>query len=169
MKDNRIMIDTSVWIEYFRGKNLDICIKVDQFLNHTSIFVPKIVIAELIQGAKSEKEIEVIKEFVDAFNIIDQTKDTWLEAGQLSFDLKKKGQNINLTDCYIALISKENNCLIFSLDIHFKRQEGSHIILRKDNPFCQLVVSNHKELDRGTLRAIIRQSGLSINEFLKLL
>jgi len=49
------------------------------------------------------------------------------------------------------------------------RQEGSHIILRRDNPFSQLVVPNHKELDRGTLRAIIRQSGLSIDEFIKLL
>jgi len=52
---------------------------------------------------------------------------------------------------------------------YFKRQEGSHIILRRDNPFSQLVVPNHKELDRGTLRAIIRQSALSIDEFLKLL
>ncbi|MBI4643885.1 MAG: type II toxin-antitoxin system HicA family toxin [Deltaproteobacteria bacterium] len=51
----------------------------------------------------------------------------------------------------------------------FKRQEGSHIILRRINPFCQLVVPDHKELDRGTLRAIIRQSGLSLDDFLKLL
>jgi predicted RNA binding protein YcfA (HicA-like mRNA interferase family) len=50
-----------------------------------------------------------------------------------------------------------------------KRQEGSHIVLRKDNPFCQLVVPNHKTLDRGTLRAIIRQANLSIDEFIKAL
>jgi len=50
-----------------------------------------------------------------------------------------------------------------------KRQEGSHIVLRKDNPFCQLVVPNHKTLDRGTLRAIIRQADLSIDEFIKAL
>jgi predicted RNA binding protein YcfA (HicA-like mRNA interferase family) len=51
----------------------------------------------------------------------------------------------------------------------FKRQEGSHIILRRDNPFGQLVVPDHQELDRGTLRAIIRQSGLSLDEFIRLL
>ncbi|MHB1545035.1 MAG: type II toxin-antitoxin system HicA family toxin [bacterium] len=51
---------------------------------------------------------------------------------------------------------------------YFKRQEGSHIVLRKDNPFAQVVVPDHKELDRGTLRSIIRQSGLSIDEFVKL-
>ena len=48
----------------------------------------------------------------------------------------------------------------------FKRQEGSHIIVRRDEPFAQIVVPDHKELDRGTLRAIIRQSGLSVAEFL---
>ena len=52
---------------------------------------------------------------------------------------------------------------------YLKRQEGSHMVLRRDNPFGQVVVPDHKELDRGTLRAIIRQSGLSIDEFTKLL
>ncbi|MHB1646331.1 MAG: type II toxin-antitoxin system HicA family toxin [bacterium] len=51
---------------------------------------------------------------------------------------------------------------------YFKRQEGSHIVLRKDSPFAQVVVPDHKELDRGTLRSIIRQSGLSLDEFIKL-
>jgi len=48
---------------------------------------------------------------------------------------------------------------------YFKRQTGSHIILRRDDPFSQIVVPDHKELDRGTLRAIIRQAGLSIDGF----
>ena len=52
---------------------------------------------------------------------------------------------------------------------YFKRQEGSHVTLRRDNPFGQVVVPLHKELDRGTLRAIIRQSGLSVDEFVELL
>ena len=51
---------------------------------------------------------------------------------------------------------------------YVRRQKGSHIILRRDDPHSQLVVPDHKELDRGTLRAIIRQSGLSVTEFMKL-
>jgi predicted RNA binding protein YcfA (HicA-like mRNA interferase family) len=49
------------------------------------------------------------------------------------------------------------------------RQRGSHIVLRKDDPHAQLVVPNHKELDRGTLRAIIRQANLGVQEFIDLL
>jgi predicted RNA binding protein YcfA (HicA-like mRNA interferase family) len=50
-----------------------------------------------------------------------------------------------------------------------RRQEGSHIVLRRSDPFAQLVVPDHKELDRGTLRAIIRHAGLSVDEFEALL
>ena len=46
-----------------------------------------------------------------------------------------------------------------------KRQAGSHMILRRDDPFAQVVVPDHKVLDRGTLRAIIRHAGLNIDEF----
>ncbi len=45
-----------------------------------------------------------------------------------------------------------------------KRQKGSHIILRRNNPFCQAVVPDHKVLDRGTLRALLRQADISIAE-----
>ena len=48
------------------------------------------------------------------------------------------------------------------------RQEGSHVVVRRDTPFAQLVVPDHRELDRGTLRAIIRQAGLSVDEFVAL-
>jgi predicted RNA binding protein YcfA (HicA-like mRNA interferase family) len=55
------------------------------------------------------------------------------------------------------------------LGFRLRRQEGSHMILRRDDPFAQLVVPDHKELDTGTLRAIIRQAGLSVEEFVRLL
>jgi len=50
-----------------------------------------------------------------------------------------------------------------------KRQHGSHMILRRDKPFAQLVVPDHEELDRGTLRAIIRQADLTVEQFTGLL
>jgi len=49
-------------------------------------------------------------------------------------------------------------------------QTGSHIILRHKNPpHRRLTIPNHKEISKGTLRAIIRQSGLSRDDFFKLL
>lgn len=49
-------------------------------------------------------------------------------------------------------------------------QTGSHIILRHSNPpHRRITVSDHKELAKGTLRALIRQVGLTVEEFLDLL
>jgi predicted nucleic acid-binding protein len=120
MKDNRILIDTSVWIDYLKQAQGPLHDKVDEILEGVEIYVPKIVIAELIQGAKSEKEIAVIEEFTSAFTIVDQTENTWHNAGMLSFSLKRKGITVGLVDCYIAVLAIENKCAIYTLDDHFK-------------------------------------------------
>jgi predicted RNA binding protein YcfA (HicA-like mRNA interferase family) len=50
------------------------------------------------------------------------------------------------------------------------RQRGSHIILRQAAaPHRRLVVPDHDEVAKGTLRAIIRQAGLTVDEFKALL
>jgi len=46
------------------------------------------------------------------------------------------------------------------------RQSGSHIILTKPALPVTLSVPNHRELDRGTLRSLIRQSGATVDQFL---
>ena len=50
-----------------------------------------------------------------------------------------------------------------------RRQEGSHMVLRRDEPFAQVVVPDHKELDRGTLRAILCGAAVSLEDFIDLL
>ena len=48
-------------------------------------------------------------------------------------------------------------------------QTGSHVILRNEKPpHRRLTIPKHKELAKGTLRAIIRQAGLSLEEFKKM-
>ena len=49
------------------------------------------------------------------------------------------------------------------------RQVGSHIVLRRDEPFCQIVIPDHKTLDRGTLRSILRTVGITADRFRELL
>lgn len=49
------------------------------------------------------------------------------------------------------------------------RQRGSHIILVCEEPRTTVSIPDHKELDRGTLRAIVRQVGLTVDEFTDLL
>jgi predicted nucleic acid-binding protein len=120
MSAERALVDTSVWVSYFRGGSPIISEKVDRLLAGDGVCVPKIVLAELVQGAKSEREISTIEDFFDAFTILDQSPETWLKAGRLSRELKMREKTIHLLDCYIAVIAKENACAILTLDDHFK-------------------------------------------------
>jgi len=52
---------------------------------------------------------------------------------------------------------------------YLKRQKGSHIILRRDEPFAQVVVPDHKSIDTGTLANILDGANLTAEEFLTLL
>ena len=50
------------------------------------------------------------------------------------------------------------------------RQRGSHIILRQTSyPHRRITIPDHKEIAKGTLRSIIRETGLTVDEFKALL
>ena len=44
------------------------------------------------------------------------------------------------------------------------RQKGSHVILRRGSTGC--VVPNHKEIKIGTLSSVLKQAGVSVDEFM---
>jgi predicted RNA binding protein YcfA (HicA-like mRNA interferase family) len=48
-------------------------------------------------------------------------------------------------------------------------QVGSHLVMVKPGVRVNLSIPQHKELSVGTLRALIRNAGLTVDEFLKLL
>ena len=51
----------------------------------------------------------------------------------------------------------------------FRRQRGSHMILRRDTPFARVVVPDHRALRQGTLRRIVADAGMTVAELLRLL
>ena len=52
---------------------------------------------------------------------------------------------------------------------YIKRRKGSHIVLRRDNPFAQVVVPDHKSVDTGTLATILDGADLSVEDFINLM
>ena len=54
-------------------------------------------------------------------------------------------------------------------DYESVHQEGSHMIIRLNtSPYTKLSVPNHKELDRGLLRSLLRDADISVDEFIRL-
>ena len=48
---------------------------------------------------------------------------------------------------------------------YLKRQKGSHMVMRRDEPFAQVVVPTHAAIDTGTLAAILAAAGLTPEKF----
>lgn len=58
--------------------------------------------------------------------------------------------------------------VLMGIGYYIRDQEGSHIHLRHPDRL-PLTVPNHREIARGTLRAIIKNAGLSVEQFSRLL
>jgi len=71
----------------------------------------------------------------------------------------------------LPVVSGKQVCkVLHKIGYSLDHQTGSHIILRNENtPHRRVTVPNHKEIAKGTLRAIIRDVGLTVNEFIVLL
>lgn len=69
----------------------------------------------------------------------------------------------------LPTLSGKETVSIFQADgWRMVRQRGSHIILIKDGSTATLSVPDHKQIAKGTLRALIRSSGLTPDEFVAL-
>ncbi len=114
----RVLVDTSAWIEFFRKK--DPCYRfVSQLLTGDRICCTGLIFAELIQGAKSEREISVIREFLAVFPFLAESTAAWEQAGLLAFALRRKGKTVGLSDCLLAVLARDNDAGILTLDTHF--------------------------------------------------
>ena len=78
------------------------------------------VIYELLQGAKNKKDLELIKEASRALPFLEVTHQIRLSAGDLFFELRRKGITIPPSDVLLSAIAIENNCFLFTIDNHFE-------------------------------------------------
>ena len=117
MKD-KILADTSVWIEFFK-KESEIGDKLSSLLAEGSVTICGIVIFELLQGIKSDKEKSIILNAISELPYIEMDSSLWQKSAMLAASLRRKGITLPLSDVIIASIVLEHNLSIFTLDKHF--------------------------------------------------
>jgi tRNA(fMet)-specific endonuclease VapC len=120
MKDN-ILVDTSIWIEFFNKDHSVPGDTLEQILLEGRALTTGIVLTELLQGARVEHEFEAIKETLSALPFLEPSLTTWIGAGRISFSLRRKGITLPTTDLIIGSLALENQCSVFTLDPHFQK------------------------------------------------
>lgn len=119
-KGDLVLLDTSVWIDYFSEKGKDLVETVDHLLRQAEVATAAIIMAELTQGVKTAAEGRKLKTYCKPLHWIPGTDTHWEQAGELSWKLRHAGRTVNLTDCYIASVASSAGAAIYSLDKHFQ-------------------------------------------------
>ena len=112
-----VIVDTSVWIEYFRSGNNSK--KLDFLIDEDLLVINDLIVAELVPFLKVQNQTNIIKLL---FNIkkLDITLN-WDQIIEFQFNCLKNGLNgIGIPDLIVAQNAKQNRCEIYSLDNHFR-------------------------------------------------
>lgn len=122
-RNNSILADTSVWIEFFKPQST-VGKKLETLIMNNSVWVCGVVLFELVQGVRSEEEKAKILDALSDLEYAEMTRHLWRKTAELSASLKKKGLNLPLSDILITALAIEHNLKIFTLDKHFAQIPG---------------------------------------------
>lgn len=117
---DRILIDTSVWIDFFRRKDAELIEKVAVLLESERAVYTGIIALELINGAKGQKELQALHDTFDIMEKISESDGTYFNAGKAGYELARKGHTLGVVDLLIAQIALENRCALMTFDEHFR-------------------------------------------------
>jgi predicted nucleic acid-binding protein len=122
-KSSDILADTSVWIEFFKQHSAT-GDALEALILEEAVWTCGIVLFELVQGVRAEKEKTQILTTVSHLKYAEMSKTLWQKAGDLSASLREKGLALPHSDIFIAAIAIEYNLSIFTLDEHFAQIPG---------------------------------------------
>jgi predicted nucleic acid-binding protein len=111
-----VLVDTSIWIEYFRsGNNSD---KLDFLIDENLVVINDLIIAELVPSLKVRNQQKIIALLYDINNL--NLSINWDQIIEFRFKCLKNGLNgIGIPDLLVAQNAKQNRCEIYSLDNNF--------------------------------------------------
>jgi len=120
----KIIVDTSVWIDFFRSADSPHTLHLKRLLREERVIVQGLVLAEIIQGIKTQKESGIVKRALQKLPYIEMTREVWEKAGEFSASLLRKGITIPLSDVIVASCAVSEDMEVFTLDSHYKKIPG---------------------------------------------
>jgi len=111
-----VLVDTSIWIDYFRGGNDSI--QMDFLIDENLLVTNDLILTELIPFLKVRNETRVINLLYNINKL--ELSINWNEIIDYQYKCLRNGLNgVGIPDLLIAQNSKQNGCKIYTLDNHF--------------------------------------------------
>ena len=117
-----ILVDTSVWIEIFKDNTGQVVTAFQKRIGSENYVLSRFNQLELLQGARDQKEWDVLEDYLSTQYYLEATRHTWPAAARIYFELRRKGVTINSpVDCCIAQIALEYGAILLHSDKDFEK------------------------------------------------
>ena len=117
-----ILVDSSVWIDYFRPQgSLKLKRLVQAQLGEGLVATMGLIAVEVLQGAPTASVFTALQEDFLGLHWLDITQEVWLEAAHLGARLRQAGMSLPATDVVIAATALHHRCPLWYRDEDFAR------------------------------------------------
>ena len=117
----RILVDTSVWIDFFRKvSSRETELFKEALARREQIFVTGIIAQEILQGIRQDSQHDSVLRYLLLFSRIDDEFDNYLAAAKIYRALRRRGRTIRSpVDCLIAALAMKRNVSLLHSDSDF--------------------------------------------------
>lgn len=116
-----VIADSNIWIHYLRNPNGEVGSTLQALLDAGRVLMTGVVLSEVLQGARTEREFDILRSHLTVLPYQEMSKDTWVSAGRIGLELRMGNGLIPLTDLAIAALALEYDHEVCTLDGHFDR------------------------------------------------
>lgn len=126
---SQVLVDTSVWIEFFKG-NPEFFAPMVELFEEAEVYSLELIFAELLQGVKTKRELEMISDFYRQLRILDHPG-LIMESGDFSRREGLIDKGIGLVDAVIIHAARKFGLEIWTLDKKILKHVGYNGVFRK--------------------------------------
>lgn len=125
-----VLVDTSAWIEFFRGTEHPAAALIDRLLLEDRVAITGVIRAELLQGARNDAQKAALGRQLAATVRLPDPADLWDRVAYLGYTLRRKGFEVRLPDLAIAVVATAHEVPLLSLNGHFEAVAGVSTLQR---------------------------------------
>jgi len=120
----KILVDTSIWSLALRGQTGVVnpaAIALKMIIEQgEDIYLLGIILQEVLQGIRNPKDFSVLKDYLEAFPLIELSREDYIKAAELKNHLIKKGKQVSTIDALISSAAISYGCYLFTTDSDFE-------------------------------------------------
>jgi predicted nucleic acid-binding protein len=116
-----ILVDTSVWIDFFAGRDLPHVATLEQFIHDSQdLALCGIILTEILQGIANDTTHRRVRRYLAPLILLPMPEAVFVRAADIYRRLRKQGTTIRKTnDCIIAATVLEHHCRLLHNDKDF--------------------------------------------------